>query len=552
MLQQLHIKNYAIIDELHIDFRHGLNIITGETGAGKSILMGALNLILGQRADSSILQDATKKCTVEGVFTISKSEELVRFFKEQDLDELQEEVLVRREINAGGKSRSFINDTPATLAQVKQLGTMLVDLHQQFDTLDIHTSSFSFKVLDAMAGNGALIKKLSAEYHQFAVCKKQLNEWKLLQDQSNRELDYHQYLYDELEQLALKEHELETLETEWKLLSDAENIKQQLTAIYSPIQHAEPSLLQQLKSLFNKLKGMNDIHASLPALAERMNAVAIELSDIADDIEHIESSIKYDPERIQLVSDRMAAGYKLLKKHGVQSTAELLHLQKELEHKLLSVSNLSEQINIAEKKLAELHDICNTTAKQISTNRIKAAAPFASAVNGLLHQVGMPNAKMLVDVNDAPLSETGANSIEFLFDANKSGKMEPIAKVASGGELSRLMLSIKSLVAKELALPTLIFDEIDTGISGEAARQVGIIMKSLSGNHQLIAITHQPQIAAKADSHYFVYKESKGQKIKTAVKLLDEDERIVAIAKMLSGEKPSSAALENAKDLMVN
>lgn len=552
MLQQLHIQNYAIIDDIQISFNNGLNIITGETGAGKSILMGALNLILGQRADSSVLMDGNKKCVVEGVFKVKWTDVLIDFFKEQDLDAGMEEILIRREINANGKSRSFINDTPVNLSQVKLLSICLVDLHQQFDTLDINTAQFQRNVLDAMAGNVELIQQLKREFNSYSQSKKILDDWKSQQELANKELDYHQFLYDELGQLSLQENELERLDAELKLLSDAENIKQQLTGIYIPLHTADPSLVQQIKSLQQKLNQLSSFHSDIPALSERMQAVTIELRDIADDLENIESDIRYDAERIQWVNDRIAAGYKLLKKHGVQTTADLLHLQNELEVKLQAITNLSEKITAGEKEVAGWHEACLKTAAQVSKRRKKTADPLVKKVNVLLHQVGMPNASLLIDLAEGELTESGIDRVEFLFDANKSGKAEALGKVASGGELSRLMLSIKSLVAGELALPTLIFDEIDTGISGEAARQVGVIMKSLSSEHQLIAITHQPQIAAKADTHYFVYKEIQGNQIKTAIRILNTDERIVAIAKMLSGEKPSSAALENAKEMMGN
>lgn len=552
MLQQLHIQNYAIIDDIQISFNNGLNIITGETGAGKSILMGALNLILGQRADSSVLMDGNKKCMVEGVFKVKWADALIDFFKEQDLDAGMEEILIRREINANGKSRSFINDTPVNLSQVKLLSICLVDLHQQFDTLDINTAQFQRNVLDAMAGNAELMQQMKKEFNSYSQSKKLLNDWKSQQELANKELDYHQFLYDELAQLSLKENELERLDAELKLLSDAENIKHQLTSIYTPLYTADPSLVQQIKSLQQKLGQLHSFHPDISTLAERMQAVTIELRDIADDLENIESRIRYDADRIQWVNDRIATGYKLLKKHGVQTTSDLLLLQNELEVKLQAITNLSDQIAAGEKEVLGWYEACLKTAVQISTRRKKTTDSLVKKVNALLHQVGMPNASLLIDLAEGELTESGTDRVEFLFDANKSGKAEALGKVASGGELSRLMLSIKSLVAGELALPTLIFDEIDTGISGEAARQVGVIMKSLSSEHQLIAITHQPQIAAKADTHYFVYKEIQGNQIKTAIRILNTDERIVAIAKMLSGEKPSSAALENAKEMMGN
>ncbi len=558
MLQRLHIQNYAIIEELQIHFSEGLNIITGETGAGKSILMGALNLILGQRADSSVLQNAGKKCVVEGLFSLQQDTAVSAFFESNDLD-FEPEILVRREIAANGKSRSFINDTPVTLSQVKALSVLLVDLHQQFDTLDINTENFQREVLDAYAGNGTLLLKLKDQFDAYAKTKKLLDQLLSEQQAANKELDYNRFLHEELETLSLKENELEQMDAELKLLSNAENIKQQLSSIYYEMKDSEQPLVQQLKALYNRAKSLDQFHPGIGVQSQRLLSAVIELQDISGELEAIDDSIQLDAERIMLINDRLSAGYKLLKKHGVTDTAQLLEIQETLQQKLDAVINISASIESLERDQQQLHDACMNTAGTISANRAAHTKSFSEKVNKLLAQVGMPNAQLEVKLAPAPLSAAGIDAIEFLFDANtpagKAGtnnRFEPLGKVASGGELSRLMLSIKSLVAKKLALPTLIFDEIDTGISGEAARQVGIIMKALSAAHQLIAITHQPQIAAKALSHYFVYKEIKGDRIVTNVRKLSNDERITAIAKMLSGEKPTAAALENAREMVGN
>ncbi len=551
MLQRLHIQNYAIIDELSVDFAGGLNIITGETGAGKSILMGALNLILGQRADSSVLMDAQKKCTVEGVFSLSQNQFILDFFNRHDLD-IEAEVVIRREINANGKSRSFINDTPVNLSQVKQLSVHLVDLHQQFDTLDINTEEFQLAVLDAMAQNHTQLEQHGKLFQEYTTVRHELLALQEAQDKANKELDYHRFLFEELEALNLKENELEQLDAELKMLSDAENIKQQLSAIYFVLNNTDQPLVQQVKSLHQKLKPLQEYHLSIGALAERLLGVTIEMKDIAEDLEAIESNIRYDAERIQVVNDRIAAGYKLLKKHGVNSTSALLKIQEELQQNLNSYSNAEVQLALLEETTSRLLAACNESSTILTDRRKSVVDDFVKKVNALLVQVGMPNARLKINITPAPLRETGADRIDFLFDANKSGKFKALGKVASGGELSRLMLSMKSLVASRLELPTLIFDEIDTGISGEAARQVGIIMKALAEHHQLIAITHQPQIAAKASTHFFVYKEIQNDKIKTAIRTLNTNERIVTIAQMLSGEKPSAAALENAREMVSN
>jgi len=551
MITRLHIQNYAIIDDLEIKFESGLNIITGETGAGKSILMGALNLILGQRADSTVLQDANKKCVIEGIFNVKHDEGIKIFFSANDLD-YENEIVIRREINANGKSRSFINDTPVNLSQVKQLGIHLVDLHQQFDTLEINSENFQREVLDALAENKSHLAILKQKFENYTIVKRQLLELKATQELANKELDYNKFLFFELEELALKENELELIDAELKLLNNAESIKMQLSAVYGLLTQNEQPIVNQLKSLNNKLKTLNDFHPEISILSQRFNSALIEIQDIADELERIEGNVKYDGERIAVINDRISAGYKLLKKHGLTTTEQLLQLMQDLQNKLDGYADISSSIVKLEIKEKEIYDDCIKTASLISKNRAKQIDAFTKNVNQLLSQVGMPNARIKVQLSSSTLTVYGTDNIDFLFDANKSNKFEPLGKVASGGELSRLMLSIKSMVAKKLSLPTLIFDEIDTGISGEAAKQVGIIMKELSQAHQLIAITHQAQIAARATTHYFVYKEIVGDKIATSVRVLNQDERITAIAKMLSGEKPTAAALENAKEMMLN
>jgi DNA repair protein RecN (Recombination protein N) len=551
MLQKLHILNYAIIDEIEIDFSNNLNIITGETGAGKSILMGALSLILGDRADSSVLQSKEKKCIIEGHFSNKKNKSISSFLKQNELDS-DDELVIRREIAVNGKSRAFINDTPVNLSQLKELSDLLVDLHQQFDTLELGDDDFQREVIDALADNTELLSNFKQAYSTYSSCKKQLITFQDEQAKANATLDYNQFLFDELNEIDLKENELENLDAELKLLSNAENVKQQLGSIYFELNESEQPVVQQIKSLSNKLQSLTQYHPNIENLFKRLQAAQVELQDVADEVDTINNTIHYSAERIQLVNDKIAIGYKLLKKHNVTTTAELISIKNDLSNKLNDVLNISDAISKKEKETNEWLVKSETIAEQISTNRKKITRSFAQNVNVLLAQVGMPNAQIKIQIDDVVLNVTGKNDIEFLFDANKSNKFEPLRKVASGGELSRLMLCIKSLVAKKLQLPTLIFDEIDTGISGEAAKQVGNIMKELSSNHQLISITHQPQIAAKANAHYFVYKAIKQDKIVTSIRLLNNDERITTIAQMLSGEKPTAAALENAREMVGN
>ncbi len=551
MLKKLNIQNYAIIDEIEINFSSQLNIITGETGAGKSILMGALSLILGERADTSILLRSDKKCFIEGVFTIDSKKEVKKFLEENELD-ADDELVLRREIAANGKSRAFINDTPATLQQLKQLASLLVDLHQQFDSLELGDSDFQREVLDALANNQDNLQSYQTLYRKYLQSKKELAFLQEKKASFNKELDYHQFLFDEFNEVNLQEDELEHLDNELKLLSNSEGIKTTLAKVYFDLNESERPVVQLLKQLTNQLHAYASFHPDLQKTIDRLQSSQIELQDIADEIDHINNSVHFDEKRIEFINERMSVGYKLLKKHGVKTTAELLNIQKDLEQKLQAVLHIDDAILSKEKEVVELLQQSEKIAEKISVARNKQAKPLEQKINELLIQVGMPNAKIKTEINSVVLHEFGKDAIEFLFDANKSNRFEPIRKVASGGELSRLMLCIKSLVAQSIDLPTMIFDEIDTGISGEAAKQVGIIMKNLSSKRQIICITHQPQIAGKANAHFFVYKEIKNDAVKTNIRLLDKDERISTIAKMLSGEKPTAAALENAREIIMN
>lgn len=551
MLSKIFIQNYAIIDELEISFSGSLNAITGETGAGKSIIVGALGLILGERADSSVLVDKTRKCIVEGVFENTEKKEIKNFLASNDFDS-NEELVVRREIGVNGKSRAFINDTPVTLAQLNVLSCLLVDLHQQFDTLEVGESDFQRQVLDALAGQMDLLENYQSLFKEWQQVKKETEALKEQKQQFDKEADYNQFQFTELEEAALKENELEEIDAELKMLGHAEGIKTVLNKVYFELNENENPVTQQLRQLTNQLNAYAEFHTGIPPLVQRLQSVQIEIQDIADETDKIGSHINYDPEKIELLNERLSLGYKLQKKHGVNSTAELLAIQEELEQKLQAVLNMDEAIQQKEKESNNLLIEVKKQATKISAGRQKQVKPFEDKVNKLLLQVGMPNAKLKVSMEAAALNNTGGDAVEFLFDANRSGHFQPVKKVASGGELSRLMLCIKSLVAESIDLPALIFDEIDSGISGEAARQVGIIMKGLAAKRQVICITHQPQIAGKADAHFFVYKEIVDDAVKTNIRLLTKEERITAIAKMLSGEKPTAAAMENAREMVMN
>jgi len=552
MLKQLSIQNYAIIDAIDIKFPGGMNVVTGETGAGKSIIMGALGLILGDRADSTALVNKEKKCIVEGFFKTDNKAGVKFFLKTNELDG-EEELVLRREIAVNGKSRAFINDTPVNLEQLRELSSLLVDLHQQFDALQLGENDFQREVVDALAGNKNIIGEYGVIYSEWKRIQQELDELKDQKKQFDKEADYNRFQFTELDEAGFRENELEETDVELKMLNNSEGIKSALSKVYFELKENESPVVNQLKVLSNQLQVYASFHPQLPELIKRLQSAQLELQDVAGDLNNISDHINYSPEKIEQLNDRLSLGYKLMKKHGVKTTNELLTIQSQLQEKLQEVLNIDDKIQQKEKELTATYKNALQLANEISEGRKRQVKPLEEKVNNLLAQVGMPNAKIKVEIKDEMgLNAFGKNSIEFLFDANRSKQFLPVKKVASGGELSRLMLCIKSLVAQKLDMPTLIFDEIDTGISGEAARQVGIIMKELAGNRQVICITHQPQIAGKANAHFFVYKEIVKDQVKTNIRLLNKDERITAIAKMLSGEKPTAAAMENAKEMVGN
>ena len=551
MLSTLFVQNYAIIAELEIQFSGKLNIITGETGAGKSILVGALGLVLGDRADSNVLRDASKKAIVEATFNDVSTAAIAGLLVQWDID-AGDELVLRREVSSNGKSRAFINDTPVNLSQLQAMAGSLVDLHLQFDTQSLGQNDFQREVLDALASHHALLYSFREAFSGFIIERKKLEELRKLMDSGNKELDYQKYLLDELVETDWKENEMEELEAELKLLSHAEQIKSVLGKLYYQLAESEHPMVQQLKSMLNQLQGLNQYHPKMPVLSERMQSVFIELQDISGELEVINEKIQMDAGRMDQVSQRIALGQKLIKKHGVKNAAELLEIRTGLEAKVNQVVHAGDELARLEKKVQEMEENAGRIALTLSSNRKKQVASFEQKTAKLLQRVGMPNAVLKVEMQTVPLYEGGIDRIVFLFDANKSERFEPLHKVASGGELSRLMLSIKSLVASSVAMPTLIFDEIDSGISGEAARQVGILMKELGEQHQVISITHQPQIAARADTHFYVYKKELNNRIHTQIKKLDPQERVEAIAKMMGGEKPSPLVMENAREMVMN
>lgn len=549
MLSKLEIHNYILIDQLSIDLSNQLSVITGETGAGKSIIMGALGLILGDRADSTVCRDASKKCFIEGTFLLNNKQTYQAFFTEHELD-LTDEVIIRREINAQGKSRAFINDTPINLNELKQLTSQLVDLHQQFDTLTLGDTDFQRTVIDALAG----VQKDLAQYQSvFLLWKdhqKQLAELISRRDEFEKTESYKKHLLEELAALQLKDNELENLEQELKFLENAVSIKAQIDQSIQVLESADNPIVQQLKQIANNLDSIVKWQPEFADLLNRLKAAQIELADVANELSSWQDKIDFDDKKLVLIQDRLSEGYSLQKKHKVQSTNELISIQQQLELDLTAVLSLDEEINQLTKQVKADEKQVVELATSLTQKRNKETAPFTKNVNQLLHQVGMPNAKIKVTIDEVAYNAYGKDKIDFLFDANNTQKFEPIKKVASGGELSRLMLCIKSLVAKSIDLPTMIFDEIDTGISGEPAKQVGLLLQGLGQARQVLCITHQPQIAAKGHAHLFVYKEQKGTSTNTFLRALSANERVQHIALMIGGDPPSKSALENAKELL--
>ena len=553
MLKRLVIKNYALIDKLDISFSNELNIMTGETGAGKSIILGALSLILGQRAESKYFFNQQHKCIIEGSFLVNDFQ-LEDFFRENDLDYDRETVL-RREISSDGKSRAFINDTPVNLTTLKQLGEKLIDIHSQHATLEINDEDFQLLVVDTLAKNGDLLKKYQDTYKEYRRTESKLRELISISEQSKSELDYLQFQFDELEKADLTEGEQIELEQEQDTLTHAEEIKRSLLNTIGILNESEPSAIVLLKDALLNLHSAEKYNPEIRQLSERLNSCLIEAKDILSEIEHIEQRSMVNELRLEEVNLRLDLIYSLQKKHRVSSESDLIRLRQEIGEKLNNILFSDDEIEKLRELSSRLFEEMTELANTLSIKRAECIPLVEQNVVKSLTEIGMPNAILNIRIEPLPESrfdQSGKDQIRFLFSANKGQTPQAMNKVASGGELSRLMLSIKSLIAVHTSLPTIIFDEIDTGISGEVALKVGNIMERLSKNMQVIAITHLPQIASKGDSHYCVYKDEQGEITQTNIRKLNDDERVMELAKMLSGNNPGENAIQNARDLLLN
>lgn len=549
MLLSLSIKNYALIESLETDFSNQFSVITGETGAGKSILLGALGLVLGNRADLTSLKDKEQKCIIEAVFLISNYH-LEAFFQENDLD-YEDKTIIRREILPSGKSRAFINDSPVNLQELQELGTFLLDIHSQHQTRELSESAYQLEIIDAVAENSSNVISYQKQLTVYKSKQKQLNDMLIEKQTLEKELEYNSFLLNELLSANLKDGEQEELEQAQEQLSNVEFVKENFSRILSIANEEQLGAIVNLKEIrvaLQKVSGFSPIYSQLQ---ERFQSAFLEIEDIINECEQTSDKIIADPERLEYVNTKLQAIYTLQKKHQVQTVQELLKVQDHLDSKVLKVDELENQIAKLENEIQQSKVEIDAIAKVISTNRVKAIPDLIAKIKAILDQLGMAEANFKFDILATEHYFTnGKDELNVLFSANKGTSFGALKKVASGGEMSRIMLAIKSILAHYSKLPTIIFDEIDTGVSGEIAIKMGEIMKEMSHTMQVFAITHLPQIAAKGDTHYKVIKRSIAETTVSELVLLTQEERVAQIAEMLSGKDVSSSALEHAKALL--
>ncbi len=549
MLKNILIRNYALIDELEIDLAKGLTIITGETGAGKSILLGALGLLMGDRADVTALNDPSKKCLVEGTFNL-KDYDLKDFFLVHDL-EYDVEIIIRREVNPEGKSRAFINDSPVTISVLKLISSRLIDVHAQHETLHLNEAAFQLHALDAVAETSELVAAYKLKFRLFKKNSDQLQSLKEQELKDKKELDYFNFQFNELDTAQLLPGQQAVLEAELETFENAEFIKGGLSNAYFVLAGADKSLIDALTEVKNTLAQLAKFNPTIATLSERVQSSHIELKDIASELEALEGNIVHDPKKADIVQEKLDVIYRLQQKHNVKTIDELIILRTDLEHKIAAIGSLEEQIKKLAMELETVQKHLADLAGKLTKKRAAAAPLFSKSVKETLTQLGMANAELNISMEQLKeYKETGLDKVTFLFSANKGSDAQPLSKVASGGELSRFMLSLKSLLAKHTALPTIIFDEIDAGISGDIAAKTGSILEKMAATMQVITITHLPQVACKGKTHLFVYKQEQGKRTVTRIKQLNKEERVEEIAKMLSAGKVGEAALRNAKELL--
>jgi len=549
MLKSLFIQNYALIHELELDFHPGLTIISGETGAGKSILLGALSLVLGQRADTQVLLDQSKKCIVEGIFDITKND-LKDFFLQNDLD-YDPQTTLRREINTAGKSSAFINDTPVNLNVLRDLGIQLVDIHSQHQNILLGKNTFQLQVVDTFSGNDRLLHDYRYEYKQFRKLESEYEQLRDTAEKNRSDQDYYQFQLDQLLKAHLREGEQKDLESESEMLTHSEEISNALRKIHHILSEDENDLLSRLKEVRTQLEKVMEFYPVSREWRERLSSLEIELKDLASEIEASGTELEHEPGRLEFVRERLSLLYSLEQKHNVETVEELIGIQHDLEKRIEGISNQDEQLHHLKKLLDEKGALLEKMAEKLSESRKEIIPKIEKEIIQLLQQLGMPNAQFRVEHTALPeLTPQGKDMVDFLFSANKHTDLQDLKRIASGGELSRVMLSLKSLLVRSLSMPTIIFDEIDAGVSGDIADRVGEIIHTMSDTIQVVNITHLPQIASKGGRHFLVYKTEGDEATHTHVRLLNQQERVMEIAKMLSGKELTDAAVENARTLL--
>ena len=553
MLKTLFIKNYALIDELKVEFDKGFSVVTGETGAGKSIILGALSLILGQRAESKFIKQDAAKCTIEGVFDISVYE-LSGLFEANDWVYDGDMCIIRREIWANGKSRAFVNDSPVYLQDLKVLGERLIDIHSQHENLSLNDNLFQLTLIDSIAKTADVKGKYKTYYKSYRKAESELLDLHQLAQKNKEEQDYLQFQFNNLTEAHLTEDEQEALEAELETITHSEEIKSSLFKLTNVLSEDEQSVESGLRTALESAKSLQHFASTSSfsqSFVERIESAYIDLKDLSHEAEKVFQDIDFDPDRQQIIEDRLSVIYSLQQKHSVATVKDLIDILKDIELKLQNIDSLDERIEQLEKEFAEKKKTVFAEAHQLSELRKSSVSAVEKSIEDKLMYLGIPNARFKINFTDKKeLDATGKDSISFLFSANKNTNLQPIAQIASGGEISRLMLALKSLVADATALATIIFDEVDTGTSGEIADKMGLIMQQLSNKMQVLAITHLPQIAAKGSAHYYVYKEEQTDATITSIKKLTMPERIEEIASMLSGAETTVQALENARVML--
>jgi len=551
MLVSLSIKNYTLIENLNIDFSSDFSVITGETGAGKSMLLGALGLILGKRADLSSLKNKDEKCVIETIFSIEKYN-LKSFFEQSDLD-FENQTIIRREILPSGKSRAFINDSPATLQQLDELGNQLMDIHSQHQTRELSEEKYQFEVFDILGENQDLLSEYAHKLYEYRKNKKTLEQAQNQLSVSLKERDFNSFMFNELDQVKLKENEQQELETEHQKLNNIETIKEVLSQTINLSNNETGGVLQNLNEIKSSFSKISTLSSSYNDILERITSIQIEYSDVLEEVSRLSESVFDDPETAQNIANRLQLIYDLQSKHKVNSVEELIEIKNNLEQKVVSLDQLETLIEKTKKQLSQNETELDKIAEKLHQNRLKAIRVFNEKINVLLAELGMDNAKFDIQlIASKDYFSNGKDKVNFLFSANKGGSFGLLKKTASGGELSRIMLAIKAILAEYKAMPTIIFDEIDTGVSGEISLKMAKIMRQMSRKRQVLSITHLPQIAAKGNHHYKVYKSVTETDTISDLKLLSEEERISEIAEMLSGKNLTQSALSHAKTLLRN